>query len=54
MVKEKLCRKVMARWMHNKVMKTVLVYEEDALPMICGFVPQSRKCLKQKNVDMIS
>ena len=41
MVKEQLCKKVVeARRVSDRVMTVIVVFEQDVLRLICGYVPQ--------------
>ena len=47
-VKEELCEKVVdVRRVSDRLM-TVVVFEEDVIRLICGYVPQSRRNLEEK------
>ena len=47
-MKEELCIKVVeVRWISDGVMAVVLVFEEDMLRWICGYVLSSARCLKK-------
>ena len=49
MVKEELCKKVVEVIMVcDRVMTLVLVFVEDVLRLVCGYAPQSGKCLEEK------
>ena len=48
MVREELCEKVVeVRGVGDGVM-TLVVFEEDVLRFICGYAPQSARCLEEK------
>ena len=54
MVKEELCENwVEIRRVSERVM-TLVVFEEDVLRMICGYAPQSGRCLEENSVSMTS
>ena len=49
MVKEELCEKMVeVRRVSNRVMTVVVVFEEDALRLICGYAPLSGRRLEEK------
>ena len=49
MVKEELCEKVVeVRWVSDRVMAVVLVFEEDVLRLTCGYALQSGRSLEEK------
>ena len=48
MVKQELCEKVVeVRWISDTVMTFVIVFEENVLRLICGYVPQSGRRLEE-------
>ena len=50
MVKEELCEKVVeVRRARDRVMTLVVVYEEDMLKLICGYVPHWGRKMWRKN-----
>ena len=49
MVKEEQCEKMASvRRVSDRVMTSVVVFEEDVLRLMCGHVPQSGRCLEEK------
>ena len=54
MVKEVLCEKVVeVRMVSDRVM-TVVFFEGDVLRLICGYDPQSGRCLEENRPSMMS
>ena len=49
-MKEELCEKMVeVRRLSDRVMTVSVVFEEDVLRLICGYVPQCGRCLVEKH-----